>query len=463
VTARAVAALAAAILVSLATGARAAAPMVGSPGVGDPFFPTAGNGGYHFARYDAALSYGPGSGTLSARVKIFATAAQALRRFNLDFRGPAISSVRVGGRVAAFRRRGGELMVRPAQPLAAGAPFRVVVRYRGEPGVVRDPDGSQEGWIRTGDGAFVVGEPLGTTAWLPCNNHPTDKALFTFRITVPASVKAVSNGRLVQVLRRGQRRTWVWRVSEPMASYLATVNIGRGRLIRDAIDGIPAWTFVDPAQEQGAAPVLDRLGEILRFQRRLYGPYPFDSIGAIVDDADVGYALETQTRPVFDHAPTLALLVHEIAHQWFGNSVSPRSWPNIWLNEGFATYAEWLWTERHGGPSARQAFNALYASPASRTELWEPPPARPDSARNLFADSIYLRGAMALHALRERVGDRAFFRVLRRWARTHRYSTAGTGQFIALAERVSGRRLDRLFQRWLYEPGKPDRAERPRR
>jgi aminopeptidase N len=457
VSSRPAAALAAAIVVSLGAGAKAGAAVVGSVGVGDRFFPTAGNGGYEVRRYDAALAYAPATGTLTARVTVSATARHALRRFNLDFRGPNISSVRVDGRRAAFRRRGGELIVRPAAPLAAGTAFEVLVRYRGEPGLVRDPDGSLEGWFRTPDGAFAVGEPLGTTAWLPCNNHPTDKARFVFRITVPQSVKAVSNGRLASVSRRRGRRTWVWRVSEPMATYLATVNIGLGRLSRGRIAGIPAWTIVDPSQEQGARPVLERLGDVLRFNRNLFGRYPFDSIGAIVDDANVGYALETQTRPVFDRAPSLPLLVHEIAHQWFGNSVSPRRWSNIWLNEGFATYVEWLWSERHGGPSAAEIFRALYSSPPSRTELWDPPPASLGSARNLFAESVYLRGGMALQALRERVGDRDFFAILRRWASAHRYGAAGIGQFIALAERISGRRLDGLFQRWLYRRGKPDR------
>jgi aminopeptidase N len=456
VTQRAIAVVVVAAVVSLAASARAAAPVVGGAGLGDSFFPAAGNGGYQIARYHAALRYAPASGILTARVKLAATARAALRRFNLDFRGPAISSVRVDGRRASFRRRGGELRIRPAEPLARGAAFLVVVRYRGVPGAVRDPDGSLEGWFRTPDGAFAVGEPLGTSAWLPCNNHPVDKALFTFRITVPRSLKAVSNGRLTSVIAEGSRRTWVWRVSEPMATYLATVDIGRGTLTREIVAGIPSWTMVDPAQEQ-ARGVLDRLGEVLRFQRSLFGPYPFDSIGAIVDDTNLGYALETQTRPFFNRAPSLTLLVHEIAHQWFGNSVSPRIWSNIWLNEGFATYAEWLWTERHGGPTADETFRALYALPPSRTELWDPPPASLGSARNLFVDSVYLRGAMTLQALRKRVGDRDFFAILRRWAAAHRYATARTGQFIALAERISGRRLDPLFERWLYQQGKPDR------
>jgi aminopeptidase N len=452
---KAAAALVALIVVSLAAVARAGAPVAGSAGIGDAFFPAAGNGGYEVARYHAALGYAPATGTLTARVRISATARQALRRFNLDFRGPAISSVRVDGRRAAFRRRGGELTIRPAQPLAGGNAFEVVVRYRGQPGVVRDPDGSTEGWFRTPDGAFAVGEPLGTTTWLPCNNHPTDKALFTLRITVPAQLKAVSNGRLTAVARKGSRRTWVWRVSQPMATYLATVNVGQGSLSRGRVAGVPSWTIVDPSQEQQSRPVLDRLGEVLRFTRGLFGPYPFDSIGAIVDDARVGYALETQTRPIFDRAPSLDLLVHEVAHQWFGDSVSPRRWSNIWLNEGFATYAEWLWSERHGGPSAGEIFRALHSSPPSRTELWDPPPARLGSAVNLFADSVYLRGAMTLQALRERVGNRDFFAILRRWAAAHRYGVAGTGQFVALAERIFGERLDGLFQRWLYRPGKP--------
>ena len=449
------AATAAACCLALANGASAGAAAPGAAGVGDPYFPGAGNGGYKVSRYDVSLAYAPAANRLAARAVIVATATADLSRFNLDFRGPRILSARVNGATARHRRRGAELVIDPAGALEAGSRFRAVVRYRGRPGAVPNPDGSREGWIRTPDGAFVAGEPLGTTAWLPCNNHPSDKALFSFRITVPADLKAVANGRLQSVRRSGARRVWTWRVRQPMATYLATVNVGRGELRAGRIGGIPSWTFVDPAEAEAAAPVLAMLPSILELQRRLFGPYPFDAGGVIVDNADVGYALETQTRPIFARAPQPALLVHEIAHQWFGNSVTPRTWSSIWLNEGFATYAEWLWSEREGGPSAGQIFRDLYASPASRTELWDPPPARPGSAVNLFATSVYLRGAMALHALRERVGDGDFFAILRRWAASKRHGTAGTGEFIALAERVSASELSPLFARWLYRLGKP--------
>ena len=247
-----------------------------------------------------------------------------------------------------------------------------------------------------------------------------------------------------------------------MAPYLATVAIGRFQLRRSRIGEIPTWVAIhrswletagpDRATVEHAARVLPR---VLRFEAGLFGRYPFDAAGLIVGASpDLTYALETQTRPTFTYPPSTELLVHEISHQWFGDSVTPRTWSQIWLNEGFATYAEWLWRERHGGPSARQIFGILEASPPE-ARFWDPPPARLGAPEHLFDPSVYLRGAMALEALRLRVGNRAFFAILRGWATENRYGNVATPGFIRFAERESGSQLDRLFRIWLYRRGKP--------
>ena len=329
------------------------------------------------------------------------------------------------------------------------------VSYGGHPKPVVDPDGSREGWIKTPDGAFVVGEPQGSPSWFPCNDHPSDKAGYLFRITTPKGLHAVANGRLLSVRRTGAVRTWTWTQALPMATYLTTVNIGRGPVQSGRAGGVPYWTTVDPREARESRPVLRKLGSVMTFLAQRFGPYPFDSTGAIVDRAGVGYALETQTRPIYDGAPDINILVHETAHQWYGNSVTLRTWPQIWLNEGFATWAEWLWSEHHGQKSAAMIFRELLAVPASEHALWDPPPGNPGEAANLFHESIYLRGAMTLQALRERVGDPAFFSILRRWATENRYGSGTIPEFIALAESRSGRKLDRLFRVWLYQPGKP--------
>jgi aminopeptidase N len=219
--------------------------------------------------------------------------------------------------------------------------------------------------------------------------------------------------------------------------------------------GVPSWVTVDPALAKGSRKVLARLPRVMAFLNRHLGPYPFRSTGAIVDRANIGYALETQTRPVFDGPPALTTFVHEYAHEWFGNSVSLRAWPQIWLNEGFATWVELFWQERTGGPSARTTFRRLYRTPASNRRFWNPPPGRPGGPGQLFDGAVYVRGAMTLQALRQKVGHRTFMGILRTWARVHRHRNATIREFIRLSERRAGRSLDRLFRRWLFQRGKP--------
>lgn len=446
--------------VAVVSPAAAAAPGAGAGTLGDPLFPGMGNGGYGVGHYDAALRFRASDGVVSARVAVTARSTQVLRRFNLDYRGPRPASVEVDGRPARFRATRTELVVHPRVAIRKRAGFRVVVRYAGRPPRVVDSDGSSEGWIRTDDGAVALGEPLGTTAWLPSNNDPQDKATLTTHITVPKSLSAISNGRLAKVARRGALKTFTWREGQPMATYLATIDIGRGKIQRGRAVGVPTYTLVDP-RERRANRVLRHLPAVLAFEQRIFGRYPFDSAGNIVEhDAGAGYALETQTRPTYDGAPSFSTMVHEQSHQWFGDSVTLRDWPDIWLHEGFATWTEWYYAERHGGQSAAQTFRRLFSEPASKKEIWSPPPGHPGTSRNLFASSVYIRGAMTLQALRETIGAGPFFRILRTWVSTRRHGNGSIGQFIALAEETSGTQLDAFFKRWLFSPGKPPPAGR---
>jgi hypothetical protein len=240
-----------------------------------------------------------------------------------------------------------------------------------------------------------------------------------------------------------------------MAPYLATATLGRFDLTQYRLpSGLPVYIAIDPTLS--TTSVLKKLPEIVEFYSSIYGPYPFDAVGAIVDDAkEVGYSLETQTKPVFDRPPDEATLAHELSHMWYGDSVTLRRWPDIWLHEGFATWSEWIWSEHLGRKSAHHTFKTLYNTPAQDTAFWTPPPGDPGSPEFLFNGTIYNRGAMTLQALREKVGDPVFFRILRDWAAQHRYGNVTTAQFIALAERDSGMDLDHFFQVWLYQPEKP--------
>jgi aminopeptidase N len=426
----------------------------GATGLGDPYYPQAGNGGYDVQSYRLELRYDPGPNQLIGHVVIAATATQDLARFDLDFGSLDITAFTVNGRPAHTQHTGEtELQVSPARLIAKGTNLTVDVRYEGKPG--------GKGFHTTYDGAYVFGEPDAATDWFPSNDHPRDKATFDFAITVPAGLNAIANGVQKGQSTSGGWTTWRWHESAPMATYLATMVVGHYRITTGTAAGVPLYDAVGtryPSKDADAA--IAQTGPIIEYLASVFGPYPFDAVGGVVVDASrVGGALETQTRPLyapeFFQAPSgsgSTVIAHELAHQWFGDSVSVHDWRDIWLNEGFATYAEWLWDEHTGGPSPQARFNQVYSSQSA--DLWTVPPADP-GVKQLFGASVYQRGAMTLQVLRDAVGDSAFFAILRGWAAARRYGNGSTAEFIALAETVSGKQLDGLFQSWLYGKTRP--------
>jgi aminopeptidase N len=441
---------------ALASGAMAAGGFTpGSDGLGDPMFPLAGNGGYDVANYSLTLDYTPSGNRLVGTVVITARATQNLSSFDLDFRMHDVTRLLVNGVPAAFSyAKEQELVVTPAAGLVQGKTFTVAVEYAGTPLVVTDPDQSIEGWVPTDDGAFVVNEPQGSPAWYPVNDNPRDKATYDFRVSVPESLTVMANGVLVSETHSGGKATWVWRESDPMAPYLSTTTLGKFDLTKSTTSGIPTYVAVDPQLAKGQ--VLSKLGEAVNFYSSIYGPYPFNAVGAIVDSAKVvGYSLETQTKPNFPYVPDEATLVHELSHMWFGDSLTLGVWPDIWLHEGFATWSEWIWSERQGNKSAHQWFEQLYNTPAKDTAFWGPAVADFTDPALLFNGTVYYRGGMTLQALREKIGDLAFFQLLRDWATQNRYGTVTTAQFIAFAEKESGRDLTQFFKVWIFQAEKP--------
>jgi aminopeptidase N len=430
---------------------------IGAPGVGDPFFPNAGNGGIDVQDYSLVLAYDPATRNLSGTATLRIRATQSLSRFDLDLRGFDLGVVTVDRAPATVARDGQELIITPQRVVQKGSVFTVVVPYSGVPVTVIDPDESSEGWVYTPDGAVVVNEPQGSPGWYPANDTPQDKATFTIEMTVPAGLTAVGNGSLVSQRTRAGKTTFVWRERFPMATYLTTITVGKFNVRTGRTpSGIPIYIAVDPTLGTRADAVLNQLPAMMTFLEKTYGRYPFETVGAIVDNApDLGYALESQTKPVYDSPPDELTLLHELAHQWYGDAVTLKTWPDIWLAEGFAAWSELYWTERTGGPTAAQAFRELAATPASNTAFWNPPPGNPGTAAQLFDGTIYNRGAMTLQALREKIGDRAFFTVLRTWYSDNKYGSVTTPQFIALAERVSRQDLREFFDQWLFRPGKP--------
>ncbi len=685
-------ALRVAVVVGLVLGALPGAAVAaghsfrpGSAGIGDPYYPLDGNGGYDVGHYDLDVSYDPATDRLTGEATITAKATQDLSAFNLDFVGLTVRSIRVDGRAAGWAREAGELTVTPRAGIPRGRAFSVVVRYDGVPTTL--DEFGLSGFIHTDVGAVVIGEPHVAATWFPANDHPRDRASFTFEIRVPAGLEAISNGVLLGQRTRGSWTTWTWDAKEPMATYLAMMSIGQfdvhayqqagikywdaiaSNLLADrlppitAADGAqflysqvadssykrltrvldvppggstlsfqvnrdtePGWdhlfveartaggsdwttlpdtnghtnqdvgacpfflgahpflehyltpvvvdlgdpadpnddvlscdpsgttgtwnaasgegsgwetwsvdlanasattrqvevsvtyesdesvqgrgvgldavvvssgsgstsfeadadvldgwvapitapegsldnpntwdvsTFVDGVPGVGASvqKSFDRQPEIIAFEASTFGRYPFSASGGVVPDVAVGFALENQTRPVyspgffaFDPNGNDFVVVHELAHQWFGDSLVVDTWQHIWLNEGFATYAEWLWSEREGFGTAQENFDFLSGIPAD-SPFWDGAVGDPGTAA-LFDDLVYTRGAMTLHALRMEIGDRNFFKLLKEWARTQAGSTVTTAEFVALAERISHQDLDALFDEWL-SPGKP--------
>jgi len=430
----------------------------GASGIGDPYWPRDGNGGYDVLRYRVRNDWSFATQRLRGTTVVTLRATQDLRSLSLDLLLP-VSGVWVDGDRAAYRRPGPhELRVVPARPLAAGSTHEVRVRYAGEPG--RYAYAGERAWLADRHEVVAMGEPHMAPWWFPANDHPLDKALVDVTTSVPRGTQVVGNGRLVSRERSGRKVAWRWRADEPMAPYLAFFAAGRFELERGVHDGL-RWTNavssrIPAAQRRRAHRDLRRSAAVVRWLEKDLGPYPFSVTGGVVTSLPTGFALENQTRPTYPSAPgqMRLLMVHELAHQWFGDHVAVARWRDIWLNEGFATFMEWRWSETHGGWSADHELRTTYEAFGPREPLWQVVVADPGPGR-IFDWAVYTRGAMTLQALRNRVGDETFFEILRAWAQTHPTGNATTAEFEALAATVSGEDLDGFFDVWLRTPRRP--------
>ncbi|MFF9771108.1 M1 family metallopeptidase [Streptomyces sp. NPDC014636] len=468
---RKVALLASAVSVCLVAAAAPAEPL----GVGDRLFPYLGNPGYDVASYDLALTY-PGSNDkpLEAVTTINARTTADLQRVNLDFAHGTVRSVEVDGRPAGFTSAGDDLVVTPEHPLARGHGTRITVRHTSDPVSGKDQEG---GWVRTSDGLAMANQADAAHLVFPCNDHPSDKARFTFRITAPNGYTAVANGLPAGVDRIGGTTTWTYRTQHPMATELAQVSIGRSAVVhRDGPHGLPLRDVVPAADRKALEPWLAKTPDQLSWMESKIGRYPFETYGVLMAQASTGFELETQTLSLFEKRLftesaypkwyTESIMVHELSHQWFGDSVTPRSWSDVWLNEGHATWYEALYAEETAQRPMEKRMKAAYGA----SDRWREaggPPARPKAPApgqkvSIFRPNIYDGAALVLYALRQEIGRPAFERMERTWVREHRDTTATTADFVRLASAVAGRDLSAFLEPWLYGektppmPGHPD-------
>ena len=431
-------------------------------GLGDSLYPLLGNAGYDVLHYGIELDVDPAANTISALTTITALATEDLPAFNLDLSGLDVHSVTVDGLAAGFSRSDTELTVVPELAVAQGTEFTVDVDYSGSPEPITDPaiPFARLGWNWQDGVVYTSSQPTGAMTWFPSNNHPSDKATYELRITVPQSTTAAATGLLIDETTADGATTTTWRMDDPMATYLAAVYIGdferleRGRLNPD---GPLLRDYVPRDSPPGVGEALAVAHDALRFFEELLGPYPFDAYGTLVLPFLLDVALENQTLPV--HGPQLlnpGIIAHEAAHQWLGNAVSLEDWGDVWLNEGFATYLHMMFEADHAGYDFDRYMWQLYLELPFLAA--EPPGAV--HIDELFGPSVYVRGAMTLHALRLHAGDETFFEILRAHYERSAGGTTSTGEFLRIVAEFAGPEAVDLVESWLYDDTVPDLPQR---
>ncbi|GAA3842680.1 M1 family metallopeptidase [Streptomyces coacervatus] len=468
---KATALLASAVSVCLLAASSPPVPL----GLGDRLYPELGNPGYDVESYNLSFTYpGTNSKPLQAITTINARTTTDLDRLNLDFAHGKVESVQVNGEPATFTSAGDDLVVTPTRPLAAGSWTRITVRHTSDPVAAKDQDG---GWVRTEDGLAMANQADAAHVVFPCNDHPSDKAMFTIRITAPNDYTAVANGLPTDVERGSEATTWTYRTRHPMATELAQVSIGHSSVLhRTGPHHLPVRDVVPTKDRKELEPWLAETPDQIAWMESKVGRYPFETYGVLMAQASTGFELETQTLSLFERELFTghtypkwyveSIMVHELSHQWFGDSVSPRTWSDLWLNEGHATWYEALYADEKGHMPMEKRMKAAYAASDGWRDAGGPPaaPKAPDPGQkiSIFRPNVYDGAALVLYALRQEIGRPAFEHLERSWVTLHRDGTATTADYERLASRISGRDLSGFFKGWLYGektppmPGHPD-------
>ena len=424
----------------------------------DPYVPGHGDASYSVRHYGLHVGYKVEGNRLDGDAALRCEAISEVTTFELDLHALRPSKVLVDGRAAKHQHRRGRVVVRAPEPIAAGQQFEVRVRYAGNPRPVPSRTLGAAGWEELTDGVLVASQPHGAPSWFPCNDRPDDKATYGLTITAPSDYRVAFTGELVEQRRGASNVTWMFEQDSPMATYLAAVQIGHYD-VTDLDGPVPMRSLTPrPSDDEGYDAAFGAQPQMMAFFQEVFGPYPFASYTCVITDDDLEIPLEAQSMSTFgrnfmaDDWDCERLVAHEMAHQWFGNAVTLGQWKDIWLHEGFACYAEWLWSEESGAASAQERVADHYERLAEADQdvvVGDPGPAL------MFDDRVYKRGALTLHALRTAVGDETFFETLRTWVEKHTGGTVSTADFVRHASQAADRDLGDLFDTWLYTDALP--------
>ena len=424
----------------------------------DSYTPDSGSADYVVDHYDLKLHYRMSSGHLKAVAQLNLTLLRDVRHLSLDISGLHVGKVFVNGAANKNHKQSPtKLSIKLGDEHPAGSHLKVEVHYSGTPRP-RSSRWGTVGWEELTDGVVVAAQPTGAPSWFPCNDLPRFKSTFTISVTTERSYAVIATGELLSTSEKSGFTTWNFRQDVPTPTYLASIQIGRYRHRENELAGVPVHIFVPPANEPKVNADLDKLEEMMRFFSETFGPYPFESYTVVATADELEIPLEAQGMAIFgaNHLdgsnPEERLVAHELAHQWFGNSVGIAQWSDIWLNEGFACYAEWLWSEQAGGITTQgmaESHHVLLRQQEQNIIVGDPGP------KLMFDDRVYKRGALTLHALRLALGDKEFFSVLTQWVAQHRHALGTTEDFISLCQKHSSEDLAPLFDRWLFQSKLP--------
>ncbi|WP_328436276.1 M1 family metallopeptidase [Streptomyces sp. NBC_00444] len=430
-------------------------------GVGDPYFPVDGSGLFTITHHTLEVGFDTTSGVLHGLARLEITVSADVPAIALDF-GLAAQEVVVDGSTPASKAVPGKLVIEPDAGFTAGS-HHIDITYAGSPGETEIR--GERSWLNTPLGALAAREPHAAAFWFPTNDHPSRKATYDLTITVPRGFVAVAPGRLVEHSHTSHVNRFRWVTAEPVASYLYSLVIDRMRIEIDTLDDrglqwISAYGDGVSDHAPSARASIETTPAVRAWLETLLGPYPFDAIGGVVTRMAGPHALETQTHPIygdrfFHQGPDSYVVAHEMAHHWFGNSVSLSTWKDIWISEGIATYLSWMWSEKNDEGTTDELFSSFYHLRAANTDYWKIPPGDPSPA-HLLSTQVYERGAMAAHVLRRSIGDDAFIECLRTWCADHRHHHGSLPQFLATAASVSKTDTAAVMQPWLFARRRPD-------